>query len=121
MQFCILTYESKEEIARRNNPAEAQSYWAAYFAYSQALSEAGVAIGGAGLQPPALATSVRVRDGKRHLQDGPFADTKEQLGGFFNIDVPSLDKALEWAARCPASSTGTVELRPILPPPPAKP
>ena len=56
-----------------------------------------------------------MRGGKRQVQDGPYADTKEKLGGFFIIDVPDLDKALEWAARCPAASTGSVEVRPTLP------
>ncbi len=118
MQYALVVYETPAELARRDDPAQAQAYWAPYFAYSTALAEAGVAVGGAGLQPPRAATSVRLRDGKRQVQDGPFADTKEQLGGLFLIEVPSLDKALEWAARCPASSTGTVEVRPVMPPPP---
>jgi hypothetical protein len=71
-------------------------------------------VGGAGLQPPPLGTTVRERDGKRHVQDGPYADTKEQLGGFYEIDVPDLDTALDWAARCPSASTGAVEVRPNL-------
>ena len=69
----------------------------------------------AGLEPPAAATSLRQRDGGRLVQDGPFADTKEQLGGFFIIDVPDLDAALEWAARYPAGPAGGVEVRPNLP------
>lgn len=78
--------------------------------------DAGEPSGGRGqaLQPSSTATSLRIRGGKRQVQDGPFADSKEQLGGFFIIDVPDLDAALEWAARCPSASTGGVEVRPVL-------
>jgi hypothetical protein len=72
-------------------------------------------VSGNGLQPPHTATTVRIQDGKRHVQDGPFADTKEQLGGYFIIDVPHVDAALEWAARAPCASTGGVEVRPVMP------
>jgi hypothetical protein len=61
-----------------------------------------------------VGTTLRQRDGKRQVQDGPYADTKEQLGGFYEIDVPDLDTALDWAARCPAAATGAVEVRPNL-------
>jgi hypothetical protein len=70
--------------------------------------------GGKGLEPPSTGTTVRLRDGERIVQDGPYADTKEQLGGFFVIDVPDLDAALDWAARCPAATDGVVEVRPVL-------
>jgi hypothetical protein len=70
--------------------------------------------GGNALVPTFSATTVRVRDGRRDVQDGPYADTKEQLGGYYVIDVPDLDAALEWAAKNPAASTGAVEVRPIL-------
>ncbi len=119
MQYAILVYETPSEIAARTDPDRVGAYWSAYTAYSQALVQAGVAAGGAGLHPPDMATTVRLRDGKRHVQDGPFADTHELLGGLFMIDVPDLDAALEWAARCPSSATGSVEVRPMLPPPPA--
>ena len=72
--------------------------------------------GGAGLQPPQTITMVSVRDGKRHVHDGPYAETKEFLGGFLVIDVPDLDAALEWAARSPAASYAAVEVRPLRPP-----
>jgi hypothetical protein len=118
MQFAILTYETPAELAAREDPVRAPSYWAAYTAYSQALVDAGVARGGAGLQPPSIATTVRLRGNERLVQDGPFAETKESLGGLFMIEVPDLDTALTWAARCPAAATGSVEVRPMLPPPP---
>lgn len=118
MKYAIIVYETPTELAARDEPARAGAYWGAYAAYSQALVAAGVAAGGAGLQPPALATTLRLRGGQRHVQDGPFADTKELLGGFFVIDVPDLDAALVWAERCPSAASGSVEVRPMLPPPP---
>jgi hypothetical protein len=118
MHYAIIVYETEADFAARTDPAQAPAYMGAYFAYSQALDQAGVSVGGAGLLPPSTATTVRVRDGQRRVQDGPFAETKEQLGGFFVIDVPDLDSALEWAARCPAAKLAAVEVRPVLPPPP---
>lgn len=119
MRFTMLNYESPAEVARRSDPAEAPAYWAAWTAYARALSEAGVVVGGSGLQPAALATTLRLRGGQRMVQDGPFADTKELLGGFFILEVPDLDTALQWAARNPCAATGAVELRPNMPPPPS--
>ena len=116
MKFMIMTYETQGAFESRKDPARAPAYVAAWMAYGSALREAGILDGGAGLEPPHTATSVRVKDGKRLVQDGPFADAKEQLGGFYLIDVPSLDKALEWAARCPGAADGGVEVRPLLPP-----
>jgi hypothetical protein len=118
MKYAVIVYETPSELAAREDPARVGGYWSAYTAYSHALRDAGVAAGGAGLEAPAVATTVRLRGGQRHVQDGPFADTKELLGGLFIIDVPDLDAALEWAARCPSASTGAVEVRPMLPPPP---
>lgn len=86
--------------------------WAAY---TDALRSAGVLVDGAALRPPATATSVRVRRGRRLLTDGPFAETKEHLIGYYVIDVPGLDDALAWAARVPNVRTGTVEVRPVTP------
>ncbi len=85
-----------------------------YEAYSQALVDAGAIVGGNALRPPATATTVRVRDGQTLTTDGPFAETKEVLGGYFVIDVESLDEALEWAARCPGARTGSIEVRPLM-------
>lgn len=117
MQFMLMYHEPASEFARRNDPAEAPAYWGAWNAYIGALAASGVTVNGNGLQPPAAGTSVRIRGDRRHVQDGPFADTKEHLGGYFIIDVPSMDEALEWAARSPAASSGTAEVRPVLPPP----
>ena len=114
MKYTILIYESDADFKTRTDAARKDTYWGAYRAYTVALREAGVMTGGAGLQPPHAGTTLRQRDGKRHVQDGPYADTKEQLGGFYEIEVPDLDKALEWAARGPAAATGVVEVRPNL-------
>ena len=114
MKYTILIYESDADFQTRTDAARKDTYWGAYRAYTVALREAGVMVGGAGLQPPDAGTTLRHRDGQRHVQDGPYAETKEQLGGFYEIEVPGLDNALEWAARCPAAATGAVEVRPNL-------
>jgi hypothetical protein len=114
MHYTILLYETESELAARTDPKRRETYWGAYRAYTQALRDAGVMVGGAALEPPRAATTVRQPHGQRQVQDGPFADTKEQLGGYYILDVPSLDKALEWAARCPSAATGAVEVRPNL-------
>ena len=114
MQFALLIYESPEAFAARNSD-ESDPYLGAWRAYHKALVEAGVYVGGNPLQAPETATTVRLKEGKRHVQDGPFADAKEQLGGFTILELPSLDAALDWAARCPAASIGGVEVRPVSP------
>ncbi|NNF07703.1 MAG: YciI family protein [Candidatus Eisenbacteria bacterium] len=113
MKYAILVYETPEDFAKGRGP-EAEAYFGSYMAYHQALQEAGVYTGGHGLQPPTTATTVRLKKGDRVVQDGPFADVKEQLGGMFVIDVPDLDTALEWAAKCPSASTGSAEVRPLM-------
>jgi hypothetical protein len=79
----------------------------------EAMQKAGVIVGGERLRPTASATTVRSSDGKPQVLDGPYAETKEQLGGYFVVDVPDLDAAISWAARCPAASHGAVEVRPV--------
>lgn len=115
MQFSILIHESAEGFAARNDAAQQESYWGGTMQYLKALKDAGVFVGGAGLQAPQSATTLRYQEGKQVVQDGPFADTKEQLGGFFIINVPNLDIALEWAARFPQRPGAAVEVRPNLP------
>jgi hypothetical protein len=85
---------------------------AAFHAYAAALDEAGVLVSAEVLQPAASATTVSLRNGSLQVQDGPYADTKEQLGGTFVIDVPHLDAALAWAEKCPSARWGAVEIRP---------
>jgi hypothetical protein len=112
MKYTFLIYEGPAEFAARTDPEKAQAYWAAWPLYVQALQEAGVFAGGAGLELPTNATTIKMRDGQRLVQDGPYADTKEQLGGYFIIDAPDLDTALDWAARCPVGPGGLLEVRP---------
>jgi hypothetical protein len=113
MQFALLIYESPVAFAARNNNDEADPYLGAWRNYHKALLEAGIYVGGNPLRSPETGTTVRLKEGKRHVQDGPFADSKEQLGGFTILELPSLDAALDWAARCPAASVGAVEVRPV--------
>ena len=107
MQFALLIYESPAAFAARNSD-ENDPYLGAWRAYHKALVEAGIYVGGNPLRGPETGTTVRLKDGKRRVQDGPFADAKEQLGGFTILELPSLDAALDWAARCPAASIGAV-------------
>jgi hypothetical protein len=109
MKYALLVHESQEYFDRRKEAASI----AAGRAYGEALQAAGVFVGGAGLEPPQTATTVSVRDGKRHVHDGPYAETKEFLAGFAIIDVPNLDTALEWASRHPAAGHSSVEVRPL--------
>lgn len=120
MKYMLTMNETDADFALRNDPAKAESYWGAWSAYSEAVRQAGIMVSGAGLQPPETATTIRVRNGQHQVQDGPFADTKEQLAGFFVVDVPNLDVALEWAAKAPSATSASVEIRPVLSPPPAR-
>jgi hypothetical protein len=114
MQYLLLIYGSEAGITAAPKEAVGQMN-AAYAAYSQAMAKAGVVVGGNRLRPTSEATTVRVNGGKSQVLDGPYADTKEQLGGYYLIDVPDLDAALSWAARCPTASNGTIEVRAIWP------
>lgn len=86
-----------------------------FAAYHQSLVKAGIYVGGERLRPTTEATTVRVRDRKAVVLSGPYAETQEQLGGYYVIDVPDLDQAIEWAARCPSARAGSIEVRPIWP------
>jgi hypothetical protein len=112
MKYVLLIYESGRDFDARAGQDQA-AFWGAWRAYADALKTAGVMAGGSGLEPPSSGTTVRHRDGERTVQDGPYAETKEQLGGFFILDVPDLEAALDWAARCPVGD-GAVEVRPAL-------
>lgn len=112
MRYIVLIYESPADLEGRDKPA-GDAYLAAWRVYHKALVEAGVHVTGAPLKPVATATTVRLKDGRRQVQDGPFAEAKEELGGFMILELPSLDAALDWAARCPAAATGALEIRPI--------
>jgi hypothetical protein len=119
MQYMLMFHEETEEFSKRDDPQHSQAYWGAWTAYVASLGQAGVVVSGNGLQPPTSATSVSMREGRRVIQDGPFSDSKEHLGGYFIIEVANLDEALEWAARSPNVHHGHTEVRPVLPPPQA--
>jgi hypothetical protein len=114
MQYMILIYgEEKNFAMMADNPEAQKQMYAAFTRYGADMREAGVLVGGAELKPTHSATTVRVRNGKTVTTDGPFAETKEQLGGYYLIDVPDLDRAVHWAARCPAAQGGSIEVRPL--------
>jgi hypothetical protein len=113
MQYLILIYDSEAQWGTLSKP-ETEKMYAAYGAYTQELVKAGVMRGANQLQPIATATTVRLRGGKLQTTDGPFAETKEQLGGYYLIDVPNLDEAVRWAAKCPSATVGSIEVRPIV-------
>jgi hypothetical protein len=116
MEYMIIFRETASESARLDDPQAAPAYWGAWIAYVNALQASGHVVSGNGLQPPRTGAVVRVVDGKRQVQDGPFADVREQLSGYFVLRVDSLEEVLEWAARAPCASNGSVEVRPVLPP-----
>jgi hypothetical protein len=118
MQYMLILNETDADFAKQKGGEGTEEYWGGWNAYIGAMMGAGIVVNGDGLEPPHTATTVRLRDGKRVIHDGPFADSKEQLAGYFVIEVPDLDSALEWAARSPAAATGSVEVRPVMPPPP---
>lgn len=112
MQYILALYVDEAGWSKLTEVQQKQGM-AAYFAYNEALSKAGVLRGVGRLQPSATATTVRISEGKTQVLDGPYTDSKEQLGGFYLLELPDLDAALDWAARCPASSHGVVEVRPL--------
>ena len=112
MKYMLLIY-ADEAGFKTATPADVGQMMAAYSAYTEALNKAGVLAGSDRLQPVASATTVRMSKGKTEVLNGPYAETKEQLGGYYLIDVPDLDTALSWASRCPGASGGTMEVRPV--------
>jgi len=112
MQYMLLIYGNERQMQSRSQ-ADNEATLAAYTAYGEALRKAGVIVGGNRLKPSEAATSVRTVNGKTQVLNGPYAETKEQLGGYFMIEAPDLDAAISWASRCPGASHGTVEVRPI--------
>ena len=110
MKFMLLIYEDDQD--RCENMKERMPHC---LAYVEAMKKAGIYVAGEPLRAVETTTSVRVRDGRAQVVDGPYVEAKEQLGGFHIIDVPDLDAALAWAARCPSASRGLVEVRPVWP------
>jgi hypothetical protein len=112
MEYMLLIHADPAGM-RALREAERTTALAAYGAYTEALRQAGVMRSGERLRDAEAATTVKVRDGKTEVLNGPFIETREQLGGFYMIDVPDLDAALSWAARCPGASHGAIEVRPV--------
>ena len=112
MQYLLMAYVDEAGWPKLSKSEQEQGI-AAYAAYGEALKTSGVMKGSNRLQPSSVATTVRSTNGKSQVLDGPYVDSKEQLGGYFLIDVPDLDAALSWASRCPAVNHGVVEVRPI--------
>lgn len=111
MQYMLLIY-GDEKVWHTMSEPEIQKVYEAYTVYSKDLAASGALRGGSELAPIATATTVRVRNGKVLTTDGPFAETKEQLGGYYLIDVPNLDEAIKWASKIPSAALGSVEVRP---------
>jgi hypothetical protein len=112
MQYLLMLYADEAGWGTMT-PAEQQQGMAAYMAYTEALKKAGALVGSNRLQPVSAATTVKITNGKQQVLDGPYADSKEQLGGYYLIEAPDLDAAISWAARCPGSGHGTIEVRPV--------
>jgi hypothetical protein len=112
MKYMLLVYGNEGEW-QGLPPSENDQRIAAYRAYMEAMAQAGIMVGGDRLQPSPSATTVRAANGKTTVLNGPYAETREQLGGYFLIEVPHLDAALSWAARCPGAGHGVIEVRPV--------
>lgn len=112
MQFMLMLYVNEAGWGGLT-PAQKTEGLAAYQAYTQALTEAGALVSSSRLQTTGSATTVRAVDGKAQVLDGPYADSKEQIGGYYLIEAADLDAALAWAARCPTAHHGVVEVRPV--------
>ena len=112
MKYLLMIYASEAQ-EHAMSPEDTGKLMQAYGAYSEALVKAGAMQGGERLRPSTDATSVKVRGGKTEVLNGPYAETREQLGGYYLIETKDLDAALAWAARCPGASHGTVEVRPV--------
>ena len=112
MQYLLMLY-SDESGWEKMSKAEQEQGYKAYMAYTEALKKASAWVGSNRLQPIATATTVKIANGKQQVLDGPYVDSKEQLGGYYLIEAPDLDAAIAWAARCPGASHGTIEVRPV--------
>jgi hypothetical protein len=113
MKYAFTIYGDESRRASASEE-DLQAMSQAYGAVTQEMNEKGVFVAGDGLYPTQTATTVRVREGDREVTDGPFAETKEQLGGFYVLDVKDLDEAIGWAAKIPGSQFGSVEIRPVM-------
>ena len=113
MQYLLTIYTDESGFADAT-PEDGKRMMAAYEAYTAELKQSGAFVGGEGLQPTSTATTVRVRDGEPLLTDGPFAETREQLAGFYLVECADLDEAVRWAGKIPTAAFGSVEVRPVI-------
>lgn len=113
MKYLCLIYDEEKKMATMSKP-ESDAFMGEYFAFTEAVQKSGHYVAGDALQPVHSATTVRVRQGKVSTTDGPFAETKEQLGGYYLIEARDLNDAVQVASRIPSAKTGSVEVRPIV-------
>jgi hypothetical protein len=113
MKYLLLIY-TPESVEATMPKEEADAYMGAYYAFTKETRDRGLFVGGEALQPTTTATTVRLRDGQRVVTDGPFAETKEQLGGYYLLDCKDLDEAIEMAGKIPGAAHGSIEIRPIM-------
>ena len=113
MQYLLLIYEN-EKISADMTPEQGAKFYADYMEYSASIKASGNMVAGDALQPVSTATTVRVRDGKTLTTDGPFAETREQLGGYYLVNAADLDEAIKLAARIPSAKHGSIEVRPVM-------
>ncbi|MFL5802568.1 MAG: YciI family protein [Roseiflexaceae bacterium] len=113
MNYLLLIY-GDEQAGVNMSKEDMDEMMGAYNAYTEDLQKAGIMRGGDALHPTSSATTVRVQDGKKVTTHGPFAETKEQLGGYYWVDCKNLDEAIEWAAKCPGAHYGSIEVRPVV-------
>ena len=118
MNYLCLIYSDETQTAKLPKP-ETEKIMSEFFAFTDSIKASGNWLGSNRLQPTHTATSVRIRDGKLSATDGPFAETKEQLGGFYLIEARDLNEAIQIASRIPGARVGTIEVRPVAPVPPA--
>lgn len=112
MQYLLMLYADESGFQRMTKPQQEEAV-GAFAAYTEALRKSGAYVGSNRLAPAATATTVRLQNGKTQVLDGPYAESKEKIGGYYLIDVADLDAAISWAARCPGASFGTIEVRPL--------
>ena len=112
-QYMCLIYGDEKQAAGASE-AQQQEVFQAYMKFTEELQASGKMVGGEALEPTSTATTVRVRDSKTVTTDGPFAETKEQLGGFYIVEADNLDEAIEWAAKIPGAAYGSIEVRPVM-------
>jgi len=113
MRFLAIIYNDESNYANAT-PADIGAIFEAHGKFGEESRAAGVFVGGEGLQGASTATTVRVRDGERLLTDGPYAELKEQIGGYYLLDCKDLDDALNWAAKIPEATMGAIEVRPVM-------